>query len=225
MTLSRQHRAELKLVEDDRKGTCRRHITCPECGYERVSYGESNVRLCRACSGKLRRNGREIQCPGCGVTHYVTPSMEEKGIRYCSIGCANEHIVRKPPTSEARKKLSLARRGRKNPNYKDGKRANEGLSRRWGCRQKGETVCRNCGREAHHLHHVVPRSLSSKGKHDLRNGLPLCASCHFTWHRSPEPSIYRDIFTAEEWEFITTLIGPGWLDKRYPVRPEMELAA
>lgn len=63
---------------------------------------------------------------------------------------------------------------------------------------------------------------------EILNGLPLCTDCHMGWHRGYR-TIYRDVFTPEEWAFLSSvqltgeLIGP-WLDKRYPERPK-EMAA
>lgn len=86
---------------------------------------------------------------------------------------------------------------------------------------KSEPACRHCGAEGVvlHLHHAVPRSISPAGRFDLRNGVVLCARCHFTWHAgTPLP---REMFTETEWSFIETLIGPGWLARRYPRRREI----
>lgn len=103
---------------------------------------------------------------------------------------------------------------RKKPLHKKRDRA------RWGIGMKREDRCRNCKREVERLdlHHVVPRSQSTAGKYDLRNGIPLCTTCHGGWH-GHSVNIYRDVFTADEWGFIQTLTGSPWLDKRYPVRP------
>lgn len=98
---------------------------------------------------------------------------------------------------------------------------------RWGIHLKREPVCRACGQPPDelrplNLHHAIPRSLAPSIKYDLRNGLPLCAACHLGWHRR-EVTIYRDVFTAEEWAFLTTLTFQGfnpeaWLEERYPSR-------
>lgn len=87
---------------------------------------------------------------------------------------------------------------------------------KWGPTAKGEHRCRPCGSAyALHLHHAVPRSICPKeAKADLRNGVPLCARCHMDWHQGkPLP---REMFTEDEWGYIETLIGPDWLDRRYP---------
>jgi hypothetical protein len=96
-------------------------------------------------------------------------------------------------------------------------------------RQKGENRCRNCGKEGSggifglHLHHAIPRSMCRAINLDLRNGIPLCFDCHQGWH-DRRVIIYRDVFTEEEWRFLTTVdlsgqvVGP-WLDSHYPERP------
>ena len=84
---------------------------------------------------------------------------------------------------------------------------------------KGESECRYCGAPATDAHHAVPRSLSRAGRDDLRNLLPLCRTDHDRFHSGyPLP---RELFTAEEFEFIETLVGPGWLDRRYPSRRDV----
>lgn len=102
---------------------------------------------------------------------------------------------------------------------------------RWGIRMKREEACRNCRAEGVtlHLHHVVPRSMCAASKYDLRNGVPLCTACHLGWHHR-RVTLYRDIFTAEEWAYISTIPLYGqnleaWLEDRYPERVEEEWAA
>jgi len=102
--------------------------------------------------------------------------------------------------------------------------------RGWSCEKKGETCCRNCGSlDRVQLHHAIPRSKSSgPSRSDLRNGIPLCHGCHWMWHANRGP-IYRDVFTKEEWAFISSVELTGerieaWLDAHYPARP-MEAAA
>lgn len=102
---------------------------------------------------------------------------------------------------------------------------------RWSIALKREERCRNCGAGGVflHLHHAIPRSMCRATKYDLRNGLPLCGSCHPKWH-CRTTTIYRDVFTEEEWEFLSSVqltgqeIGP-WLDERYPDRGQPFTAA
>lgn len=92
---------------------------------------------------------------------------------------------------------------------------------RWGMHRKREDQCRNCGANGPlDLHHAVPRSLCKASKYDLRNGLPLCDTCHFGWHHK-KLVIHRDVFKPEEWAFLTSLQlvdrdVRAWLDKHYP---------
>lgn len=104
---------------------------------------------------------------------------------------------------------------------------------RWGIHLKREPVCRNCQRAPDairplNLHHAIPRSLAPSIKYDLRNGIPLCGTCHMGWHHR-EVVIYREAFTAEEWEFLWNLEFQGfkvrpWLDDRYPPRNPQEVS-
>lgn len=200
--------------QDARTGTAKRRVRCPDCKTERVVYGDKSEARCRSCAAAARRTGREVSCPGCGVAHWVTPSMEAKGIRHCSISCFNSQRNPILVTEEHRQKLSRGKRGERNPNYRHGRSDDPG--RGWSLEAKGEGQCRACTEPAVHLHHAVPRAVNPAGKRDLRNGLPLCRSCHFSWHRSATPPFTRDVFAIEEWEFIKTLVPLTWLDMRYP---------
>lgn len=92
-------------------------------------------------------------------------------------------------------------------------------SSRFNINSKREGACRNCKKAGVlHLHHIVPRDLSVAGEKDLRNGVPLCPSCHSGWHVG-QVNLYRDIFTEDEWACISSLIDAAWLDERYPSRP------
>jgi 5-methylcytosine-specific restriction endonuclease McrA len=111
-------------------------------------------------------------------------------------------------------------RPRKPPKSRAGERA---LKRVFNLRLKGEDRCRNCGRGGPlHLHHAVPRSMSHAARTELLNGLPLCPRCHSGWHQRVV-TIYRDVFTEAEWQFISAVelfgqrIG-AWIDDRYPDR-------
>lgn len=202
--------------------TKRRDVTCPSCGYKRRVYSDADTVVCRACTSAAKRTGRMVECPGCGREHYVKPSDEEKGIRYCSMDCANAHRDewKASHTEEWKQRLSRQRRGKANPNYRNGSRteANRVAAshRRWNLALKGEESCRNCGAAAKHLHHIVPRSVTRRGLYDVeRNGLPLCPPCHFGWHRR-SLTITRDVLTEGELGFALGAAGEGWLDLWYP---------
>jgi hypothetical protein len=106
------------------------------------------------------------------------------------------------------------------------KRRPSDVARVFNLTLKGEACCRNCGAsERLHLHHAVPRSMCRAARCDLRNGIALCAGCHHGWHHRLT-TIYRDLFTEEEWAFISSLelLGQNiaaWLDDRYPPRPNL----
>lgn len=88
-------------------------------------------------------------------------------------------------------------------------------------REKRRERCRNCGQSGVELHHAIPRSLAQISWRDDRNALPLCWGCHRGFH-DRTLTIYRDVFTAREWAYLTgiDLIGiQGWLDQRYPPQP------
>ena len=134
-----------------------------------------------------------------------------------------------PPKRNLDTARAFERRGRESSARSlNGSRSSLTTTRRsaWGGlrTQKVERACRNCGATGCviELHHAVPRSRSRKGRDDLRNALPLCRECHNGWHAGTP--IYRDAFTADEWEFIETLIGPGWLGRHYPTRPRAQAA-
>lgn len=165
-----------------------------------------------------RREKFTYTCEICG-SEFKTG---EEGQRTCSRTC--HFKLPTPPEVIAKRVAALPdRRGKANPNYRHGRRVGgheRKLAREFNIRKKGEERCRVCGATSNlQAHHAVPRSIAPAGKYDLRNCLPLCASCHQGWHRHGLV-IYRDIFTSEEWEFVESIALPSWLDKRYPAREE-----
>lgn len=143
-------------------------------------------------------------------------------------------MKRSPLKADPEKVAAFARRGRRSSAESlDKRRAplrRTGFGRRgdranWHRPEheaKREPACRNCRAVGEvHLHHIVPRSLAPAGRADARNLIPLCSRCHDLHHAGmPLP---RSILTAEELAFARTLIGPGWLGRRYPAG--MEAAA
>ena len=198
-------------------------VECETCGrsFERSTRARAaEVTQCRSC----RVSGEPVSektCPECGDSFTIRPS--EKARLYCSRSC---YFKNRPPTEEEnesrRKKMAGKRKGKKNPNYKTGRyrgKQDRRLSREFTVKKKGEDRCRCCRSPQNlHAHHAVPRSQSRAGRYDLRNCLPLCVVCHSKFHQSADPVVFRDMITREEWEFMSTLIGPTWLDKKYPDR-------
>lgn len=150
-----------------------------------------------------RRNRVRRNCDHCGTSFERTAGDTKRGQgRYCSRECFYAAL----------RSDSI-----------DGEKARASDYRHtFNLRLKGETRCRCCSKRAAHLHHAVPRSLSRQGCTDLRNGLPLCPTCHQGWHYRTL-TIYRDAFEPEELVFIRSLTDTGrnidaWLDDRYPER-------
>lgn len=193
-----------------RQGTIR---TCAQCGAEfRALYerGSFKRKFCsRACTADYN-HARAVA---------TYPPREEIVRLYVDEGMSDRALGRHYGRSY---QWSLGvRRHYGIPGHQKGKHSRKPLAEqrpraRFHIGLKREDACRNCGAEGVvlHLHHAVPRSLAPAGRFDLRNGVPLCAPCHFSWHGGTP--ISRDIFTAEEWAFIETLIGPGWLARKYP---------
>lgn len=152
------------------------------------------------------------ECLTCGKVFPVWPSYRMRGRKYCSVACKGEAMHGGPLDAGTREKHSRRRK----------KHAVRGYSpRRFSLSVKGEDACRNCGAAKNlHLHHIIPRSMYSGGRNEIRNGVPLCAGCHMGWHhRTVE--LKRSIFHEDEWEYISgvNLLGQNtmaWLDDRYP---------
>lgn len=212
----KRHTIEYRLCPS-RKPELKATMVCPDCGrsFQRRA-NRPGTGKCIPCAAKARPL-RVVECVGCGET-FETKEQEQK---YCGRRCFLDHV--KPTQDQLAKSAAVGRQrtGKKNPNYRHGRRASEHerrLHREFNLTKKGEKACRVCGSERFpQAHHAVPRSLSRTGKYDLRNCLPLCAHCHSSWHKRAL-TIYRDAFTEAEWAFMVTLINPGWLDERYPDR-------
>lgn len=191
---------------------------CSRCGIERSGrYLSTKDSLCLSCSKttSITRN-----CKTCGVLFEIKACYAEKlgRGRFCSPACYYKSAEFKTFAD----RLSSQRRGSGNPAFRTGRFTDPHRARRgWGLSEKGESVCRVCGsHEWVQLHHAIPRSKCRAARDDLRNGLPLCASCHQRWHKH-SLTISREVFTDEEWSYLSSvsltgeLIGP-WLDKHYP---------
>jgi hypothetical protein len=166
--------------------------------------------------------GADKTCP-CGQVFYVKHARIGRA-KYCSIACRREY----GGYEELAKAMSVDRRSAGNPGYRHGRRAGVNIPG-WRLRNKGESRCRNCqSSEFVELHHAIPRGKWKGGREDLRNALPLCRTCHLGWHHK-KVTIYQDVFTEDEWEFLCNanltgqLVG-DWLERNYPVRG-LEVAA
>lgn len=206
-------------------------VACAGCGNERLMWAlpKGRQRWCSSCRMiQAVGTGDHRICP-CGRAFYAQKRSNGKLAQFCSIECR----VTTGGYKDMGKKLSLERGGDGNPSYKHGRRIGIQIPG-WKLNNKGEKKCRNCGANGRgengrlELHHAIPRSKARHVKADLRNGVPLCQVCHTGWH-GKRVAIYRDIFTEEEWAFISSVKLTGenigaWLDKHYPARP-LEAAA
>ena len=46
-----------------------------------------------------------------------------------------------------------------------------------------------CGGQYSCLHHHHRKSISSALRYEIKNGIPVCAKCHFRWHQTEDPQI------------------------------------
>lgn len=192
--------------------------------YGKSQWWASQALARRGIALRPRRSGSEVACEVCGKPVYVSPSEFARNRRFCSKACAYKGMDSPATRVDVRQKNSEGKRGAKNPMW-HGRDTEGSIYLVFSARLKGETCCRNCGDSPGllHLHHIVPRSMCKAGRRDMRNGVTLCPRCHRAWHHR-EITIYRDIFTDEEWTFVSSLqllgqdIG-AWLDDRYPTRP------
>jgi len=56
--------------------------------------------------------------------------------------------------------------------------------------------CVNCGKQATLRHHFFAKSLSSGLRHDIKNGISLCWSCHTRFHATGDPNIYEKMVSS-----------------------------
>jgi len=64
--------------------------------------------------------------------------------------------------------------------------------------------CECCGKPASEVHHFVPKSLASSLRYELKNGISICRSCHFTHHTKADPIIYERMVAnkPQHWFFF-----------------------
>lgn len=183
--------------------------------------------------GNGPKSGRTKVCAaeGCENEFYVYPSREigVQAKKFCSRSCwAVSRPSPSPETRELLRKTNSDRKGEKNPNFRHGRRTGQherDLLNVFNLKAKGEECCRNCGSGDNlQLHHAIPRSVGTKeSRLNLLNGIPLCASCHQSWHRG-WLVICRSVFKEDEWEYLSSVqmtgrVTEAWLDKHYPVKP------
>jgi ribosomal protein L37AE/L43A len=194
-----------------------RQRTCEVCGAEFYDRQKTTIRqryCSSACAGKAHRAKVAASYP---PEDEVRRLYEDEGLSDRELGRRYGRSYQWSLSVRRHYGIAGRPRGDSAPSRKPLTKRSDRT--RWAISRKPAECCRNCGDPAQvlHLHHAVPRSLSPAGKYDLRNGVQLCTRCHLGWHNG-RVVLTRDIFTAEEWDFIQTLIGPTWLDKKYPAR-------
>ncbi len=202
---------------------------CAQCGkiYQPVGNAPSRRFCTRQCFNEYRMRRISRICEECGGEFQARESeIARGGGKYCTRACwrKNAGLTDEQYAANA-DKMSVARRGAANPAYKHGRDGNRARLKYFSLALKGESSCRNCGSsDLLQLHHAIPRSMSAAARDEILNGVPLCVRCHMSWHRRGKVTLYRDIFTVEEWNYLCSveLVGQltaAWLDDRYPPRP------
>ena len=86
------------------------------------------------------------------------------------------------------------------------KRLRNKLDREWSdaVRERDGHVCQRCGRTEHlNAHHIFTKKAHPSVRHDLENGVCLCAGCHLWWAHQE---------ALEVAEFILKRMGKRGLD-------------
>lgn len=161
---------------------------------------------------------------GCEKTREVYAADIRKGAKFCSRACFNRDGRAQRAAAAAAAKVTVARTGAANPNYKHGKRAGaniRGGSRKFksGQSQCVHPLCEDPHRPSHEHHVVYEQHVKREGgdRWDPRNALRLCVSCHSSHHRRGRvvPLVaLRD----ENYEFAAELLGSAaydYLRRRY----------
>lgn len=151
-----------------------------------------------ACRDKGRSNQEVRKCKNCYQEFSFKPSQlnaYKNAGRYCSRKCRYEYDVK--VNANAPIKDKYGRSGRK-------------ADKEWqkAVRERDEFICQRCGKydQYIHTHHIALRSQRPDLKHEVSNGVCLCASCHQWVHHHPK--------LAKEQGFIS--------DAKYGVK-QMEL--
>lgn len=154
---------------------------CVICG-GRFTSTSALHKMCLECRAKKK-------CLACGK------QLRPKHIfivKYCSLACANQHLVRKTT------------RGRPNPASR-GK--SEHIGRHWlegeewkkKVYERDNYTCQHCQRTGLrlHAHHIVPWNEDKSKRFDVANGLTLCASCHSKHHWALDKAVGNTRFKTK----------------------------
>ena len=181
-----------------------RNIPCPECGLKQI---DMRNRGCVKCFGEWQKIHLPKQCKNVGWKH--TPEALEKmrnAIRppktlehRRKISEAHKRSRLRPisvkgikRTIETRERVSLAKRGEKNPNWKGGvtpliiQVRNSRKMAIWRSQvfSRDDFTCQACGKRGGYLQadHELPFALFPDQRFELLNGRTLCRECH---HKMP----------------------------------------
>lgn len=157
---------------------------CTICGADYEARGKrfTTSKYCSmACYGRGQATKQNRKCRNCYKTFEFKPSQLNaypNAGRYCSRECGYAYRVKKnadKPTSDR-----YGRTGRV-------------ADKQWqkAVREQDSSTCRRCGRYDPyiHTHHVHTRSTRPDLKHNITNGICLCASCHAWVHHHPREAI------------------------------------
>lgn len=187
--------------------------------------GAAIVAVKRAAAGipedapknKHGQSCKEKECEVCGETFLAQWSTAWKR-KTCSHGCA----------AEQKRGQHRDRKGKKNPNFKHGKRAGvrdrEG-ERRWYA--AFGSACQHPSCSGSHkdlvLHHVLYAQEVRRRNADLfdpRNSMTLCVGCHSSHHQRGTYVIPLSALSEENLEFANEVLGEAaeyYLARRYRV--------
>ncbi len=217
-------------MHDAPYGRAGRERACPQCGETFIARKEHRNFTRKYCTTECyikaqRQRSVALVCEECGSHFKVSRSRAAAGRKYCSRACWTKNSrLSDEQYRRNGERMHTERRGTGNPRFKHGRDGNRAWRSRFNLALKGEDCCRVCGSTSGlQLHHAIPRSASRAARDELLNGLPVCVQCHMRWHRGWR-GIYRDVFTAEEWAYLSALELTGqrieaWLDDHYPERP------
>lgn len=155
-----------------------------------------------------------LTCKFCGKVWEQKECDAAYGKRkYCSVACRNAAPKLTDEGRRAVREKNRNRRGKDNPNYKNGSRV--GYRDREGERRflSGQSSCQHpsCDgvERSLHQHHVVYRQHVKREGGDIwdpRNAIALCVRCHMTHHRRSNPLPIAAL-RRENIEFAEELFG------------------
>ena len=146
-------------------------------------------------------------CKNCGKSFKVFYSEIKKGVGlFCNRKCYYQYVKLHPirgclgkhwkHTAEYKKRLSLSRMGKNNPNYISGstktRRAKTQRIKNWRLKvfNRDDFTCQECNKKGGDInaHHIIFWSEDKDKRFLIGNGVTLCVPCHKYVH-----SFYKNI--------------------------------